>query len=219
MFELDHIFICCSKGAPEAQALIDFGLAEGAPNTHPGQGTANRRFFFENAMLELLWVEDSEAAQSPVPGKTRLWDRWTKRAERSPFGICMRPLDTGRAVCPFPSWDYKPGYLPENLSIKVGENSENINEPMTFFLPFWGAESYAEHKTDFEHPAGVKRVTRVEIANPGNERPSSVSRSLEQCGEVFFVSGNSALATIAFDEGKSGKRHSFEPELPLTFVY
>ena len=45
-FELDHVFICAAAGAPEAASLIAFGLTEGTPNTHPGQGTANRRFFY-----------------------------------------------------------------------------------------------------------------------------------------------------------------------------
>ena len=43
---LDHIFIRARPGAPEAEALKAFGLTEGSPNRHPGQGTANRRFFF-----------------------------------------------------------------------------------------------------------------------------------------------------------------------------
>src|SRR5207249_2167482 len=45
-FELDHVFICTAAGTPEAASLIAFGLTEGTPNTHPGQGTANRRFFY-----------------------------------------------------------------------------------------------------------------------------------------------------------------------------
>ncbi|AFY78420.1 MAG: hypothetical protein IGR93_19055 [Hydrococcus sp. C42_A2020_068] len=57
-FELDHLFICTAIGAPEADRLLSFGLTEGTPNIHPGQGTANRRFFFHNVMLELLWVLD-----------------------------------------------------------------------------------------------------------------------------------------------------------------
>jgi hypothetical protein len=40
-------------------------LTEGTPNIHPGQGTANRRFFFRNAMLELLWVNDEQFVQGP----------------------------------------------------------------------------------------------------------------------------------------------------------
>jgi len=47
--ELDHLFICVSIRAPEADRLAAFGLTEGTPNTHPGQGTACRRFFLGKA--------------------------------------------------------------------------------------------------------------------------------------------------------------------------
>jgi hypothetical protein len=63
-FELDHVFICTTPGAPEAGLLKACGLTEGPGNVHPGQGGANRRFFFHNAMLELLWVHDPAQAQN-----------------------------------------------------------------------------------------------------------------------------------------------------------
>ncbi len=62
--ELEHLFVCAAPGAPEADALVQLGLREGPPNTHPGQATANRRFFFFNAMVEFLWVNDLREAQS-----------------------------------------------------------------------------------------------------------------------------------------------------------
>ena len=43
--ELDHVFVNTAPGAPEADQLLSFGLVEGSSNVHPGQGTANRRFF------------------------------------------------------------------------------------------------------------------------------------------------------------------------------
>jgi hypothetical protein len=61
--EFDHMFICTQLGAPEADRLVAFGLSEGTPNSHPGQGTACRRFFFRNAMLELAKSE----ARSSLP--------------------------------------------------------------------------------------------------------------------------------------------------------
>ena len=70
--ELDHVFVCVAPDAPEADLLVAFGLLEGTPNTHPGQGTANRRFYFRNAMLELVWVRDEDEAQSPLIAPTRL---------------------------------------------------------------------------------------------------------------------------------------------------
>ncbi|MGA9266227.1 MAG: hypothetical protein WBV79_07185, partial [Rhodomicrobium sp.] len=51
-YEIDHIFVLTDMDAPSAGALLRLGLTEGPPNRHPGQGTANRRFFFDNAMLE-----------------------------------------------------------------------------------------------------------------------------------------------------------------------
>jgi len=56
--ELDHLFVCTALDAPAAEKLIQFGLREGLPNQHPGQGTACRRFAFFNAMIELFWVSN-----------------------------------------------------------------------------------------------------------------------------------------------------------------
>jgi len=57
MFEVDHVFVCTSPLAPEADRVLGIGLSEGSSNCHPGQGTANRRIFFKTTMLEFLWVE------------------------------------------------------------------------------------------------------------------------------------------------------------------
>jgi Glyoxalase-like domain len=76
---LDHAFIACAAGAPEADALLRLGFVEGSSNTHPGQGTANRRFFFDNFMLELLWISDPAEAQSERTRRTRLWERCEQR--------------------------------------------------------------------------------------------------------------------------------------------
>src|SRR5204862_7767404 len=84
---VDHVFICCSKGAPEAEALVELGLVEGSGNVHLGQGTANRRFFFKNTYLELLWISDEAEARSSESEGTRLWDRCSSRNDGAcPFG-------------------------------------------------------------------------------------------------------------------------------------
>jgi hypothetical protein len=51
--ELDHVFVMCAAGAPEAEALVRLGLTEGSSNVHPGQGTRCRRFFLRDQYLEL----------------------------------------------------------------------------------------------------------------------------------------------------------------------
>jgi len=45
-----------ARGRRRHESLCDSGMREGSPNVRPGEGTANRRFFFRNGMLELRWV-------------------------------------------------------------------------------------------------------------------------------------------------------------------
>ena len=90
--ELDHVYLLVSVGAPDADRLAALGLTEGQPNRHPGLGTACRRFFFTNAYLELLWVENPAEAQGEVARPLRLWERWSQRRQGTcPFGVVFRP--------------------------------------------------------------------------------------------------------------------------------
>lgn len=68
--ELDHVFAFASRGAPETEQLIRFGLHEGHPNEHSGQGTSSRRFSFANSRIELLWVGEPQEAQSEATRRT-----------------------------------------------------------------------------------------------------------------------------------------------------
>src|SRR5688572_12649793 len=135
--ELDHVFILCAVDAPEAAALSRLGLKEGPPNTHPGQGTACRRFLFHNAYLELLWVSDESEARSERVGRTRLWERWSQRGQAAcPFGIVLRPAGNARAEQPpFPAWTYTPPYLSAGVAIEVAIDTP-LNEPEFFYLGF-----------------------------------------------------------------------------------
>src|SRR5438552_13949741 len=119
--ELDHIFMCASHNADEADRLTAIGLTEGEANRHPGQGTACRRFFFRNAYLELVWVADEEEARGALAAPTRLWDRWTGRGAGAvcPFGVVLRPASEAEREPPFAFWPYRPPYLPAPLAIDV----------------------------------------------------------------------------------------------------
>src|SRR5262245_35966152 len=120
--QLHHAFVCASVGAPEARHLLEAGLVEGSRNTHPGQGTANRRFFFERGFLELIWVHDEREARSELAGPTRLWDRWVGRGgAANPFGLCFSSSDGVAAGLPFATWAYRPDYLPDGRSFLLAD--------------------------------------------------------------------------------------------------
>ena len=90
--QLDHFFILTEAGAPQADFLVDIGMVEGTTNDHPGQGTANRRFFFENTALELLYIRDAEEAMNGPASRLRCVERGAASGA-SPFGIVVRRTD------------------------------------------------------------------------------------------------------------------------------
>ena len=65
--QFHHFFVFGERGAPVVSELTrHHGFGEGSRNAHPGQGTANRRIFFTNGMLELIWVENPTEIRSSV---------------------------------------------------------------------------------------------------------------------------------------------------------
>src|SRR5262249_30068620 len=154
-----------------AEGLKAFGLTEGKPNTHPGQGTACRRFFFENAYLELLWVHSATEAQTEETRPTRLWERWSGRTgESCPFAGCVRPAADEQSQEPcFATWDYRPSYFPPGVSLGIARNSETITEPMLCYLESGQRpDRYtALRRQPMEHAAGFHEITRVAFISPG----------------------------------------------------
>ena len=138
--QVDHVFVMCDVGAPEAEALARLGLREGPPNTHPGQGTACRRFFFLDTYLELVWVHDEAEARSEGVAPTRLWERWSGRhAGACPFGIVLRD---GRDAPPWSTWPYRPSYLPPGEAIAF-EQSTTMSQPEILYASFLHAGARA----------------------------------------------------------------------------
>lgn len=216
---LDHLFICCNVGAPEAERLVELGLVEGAPNTHPGQGTANRRFFFENAFSELLWVSDPAEAQSAVVRRTCLWERWSQRAGGAcPFGIGLRPARDEQPQPPFPTWEYRPPYLPDPLVIQMGTNSDVLTEPLLFYTSFGRRPDSDEpaRRQSLAHAQPWREITRVSIAGPEHGEVSPALREVEaHCPWLSLQGASEHLMEVGFDEEQAGQVIDLRPELPL----
>ncbi|MFW9842748.1 MAG: hypothetical protein ACFFES_17800, partial [Candidatus Thorarchaeota archaeon] len=87
--ELDHVYVCVAREAPEARLLQDAGLRLANDTAyHMGQGTASVFFFFENVYLELFWVdnmEELEQADKQFADKLNHVD-----SGGSPFGLGLR---------------------------------------------------------------------------------------------------------------------------------
>lgn len=210
-----HVFICTPVGAPEAEGLLDVGLVEGSPNTHPGQGTANRRFFFDRGFLELLWVHDEREAQSPLVAPTKLWDRWAARGRAAnPFGICLSSAEGVDSNLPFPTWSYRPDYLPDQRRILFADGMP-LSEPEIFILDWPQAQS-SPRTEPTQHPLGLCEMRSVSVGVPD---PTSISHTLRAIREAGLVQVHSSATPDLVVEFSAQKEIRLSvPPLGLTVV-
>jgi hypothetical protein len=209
---LDHVFIMCDVGAPEAAALSRIGLVEGPPNVHPGQGTACRRFFFPMQYLELLWVADQTEALNDVSRPTRLWDRWAARRQGGcPFGLVFTPDAAGPLQPPFPTSPYRPAYLPHGLTIEIAVDTP-LTELEFFVLPFRTARNDDRRPPQAAMPG--TSITHLLVGAPAGLATSPAARWAVAAGLLTFEPSDDCLLTVTFD---AGNRHVADarPWLPL----
>jgi len=208
---VDHAFICCSKGAPEADALVALGLIEGSGNRHPGQGTSNRRFFFNNAYVELLWVSNEDEARSSESKGTRLWERCSSRSEGvCPFGILFRTVES---ALPFATWSYKPRYLPTGASIRFAQGVP-MTEPELAFL---NVENLGiRPKEPVDHRVPIREILKMVVRLPSMTTLSKAAKVVHDRGLITFKEGSEHMLELIF-ASEGSVEFDLRPTLPLVF--
>lgn len=176
---VDHLFLLIEPDGPEIEALRHLGLTETYRRAHPGQGTANACFAFDNLYLELLWLTSEAEARSGPIARTRLWERSRWKQERvCPFGIAVRGGLAGAGV---PTWDYRPPYLPESMGIAVACASDDPALPMVFVSP--GHQNPADwpevQRGQLQRAAGFGNVLSVEFGVPAHAASAPLLRALD----------------------------------------
>lgn len=205
----DHVFILVEPKAEVADRLLKRGFREGPSNTHPGQGTTNRRFYFANGMLEFIWVQDADEARTG-PGRNLRFPERAADPNASPFGAIFVPgTDQVNSEMPFPGWHYQPAYFPPPKGFHVGANSENLMEPLCFYFPF--------------HDPGVPRpqpernsqmMTEVVISTPSTNTHGVLTLA-SQADRLSMRSRQEHLMEITLDHHDSGRTKDYRPAMPL----
>jgi len=205
--ELDHFFILTEPGAPAASLLTDIGLVEGTANDHPGQGTSNRRFFFANSMLELLYIRDAREAALGPGSRFHLTERLADHSA-SPFGLVFRATDESTSAH-FPGWQYFPEYLSADQYFHIGENSDRFDEPLCILLPHTFSQPTRQPGN-----GRFDCVTEVRVSFPST-RTSPVLEKVGQCRMLSLISGKSHLMEIVFNGHRDHQSKDLSPFLPL----
>ena len=210
--QLDHFFILTENSAPQAVLLTELGLIEGTSNDHPGQGTANRRFFFSNTALELLYVRDAKEANEG-PGCRLHFPERAANPGASPFGLVMR-CDGDSGNTPFAGWRYQPTYFAPGVTFLVGENSDRLDEPLCICLP----DEPPSGLPQLQSEAPFTAVTELRLNVPVS-RPSSVLKAIARVEGIQLRLDSPHLLEIGFGQETEGNRHDFRPSLPLAICW
>ncbi len=227
VMELDHIFIFTQRVEQVVSVLQTFGLSEGTANVHSEQGTACRRFFFQNAYLELAWVTNETEIKSPIIARTKLWERSQyEQTGYCPFGLCFRSTQSSNQSINLifeDGWRYYSEYLPEGQFANVAPNEDFPAEPMLFEMPFFSLAPTAypsEKRQPLTHQKGFNTLTKVTLTLPvpiDNLSPA-MRQVLWEC-PVNVSWGDTYAVTLEFDDARLGTRQAFTPLLPLVLTW
>jgi hypothetical protein len=217
--DADHLFVVVSPGAPESRALEDAGFLK-VPEVakHTGQGTASVFFVFDNAYLELLWIEDAETLRAADSG---LAERFESVASgTSPFGIGLRRSGPETEGVPFATRAYIAEWMMPGTEIRIAQE-QPLREPMIFVVPPYMAwtPSHARYGVAMNHENGARSVTSIRVSGPGMSELSEPAGYLNRHGIVEISDADRPLLKIELDAGRSGKVLDGRPDLPLVIRY
>ena len=213
--DADHIFIFTDDNGKVADQLVKLGMIEGSNRVHVGQGTTNRKFYFDNFFLEILWVHDTNEIESDKIKPIGLWQRAKFKINNfSPFGLCI--VNTRETDELFEnSFKYQPDYFPQGQTIDILKNENQSSLPWTFRLPFKGQKRNINEPT--EHKNGISLLTKTTFEHQENIEATFL-KFFEQEQNIEFIKSDRTWLNLTFDNGTQGLTTEFET-LKLTIHY
>ena len=198
---INHIFIFCDNHDDVAQELIDFGFTEGTSRIHPNQGTRNRKFYFKNFYLEILWVHNEDEVMNKITAPTKLYERSKYAANGySPLGLCLN-YDTKDDALFQNALIYKPTYLPEDMYIEVLHNDDAPSLPWTFR---WKVDNNIGKNSELiVHDNGINTLTKVVFSLTKKQEVEAYTKYFKNSGTVCFENSQKTSLTLYFDNAQT----------------
>jgi Glyoxalase-like domain len=192
VLELDHVFCLVPPAGDWAARLTAAGWPLDAGTAHAGQGSRNRRLIWSAHYLELLWIEDDDAARSNPLRLDRRAD-WM-RTGASPFGFGLR----GRLPDPLRGDYWRLDGLP--MQVWVHRDSDRAPQrPLVFVLdlstlpdPRAGGRTAGGHPARAANPGGLRSI--------GHAGPEPAALPPFAGPPVVFTAGPHRL-TLSVDAG------------------
>jgi hypothetical protein len=148
-----------------------------------------------------------------------------------PIGIALHRTGPG-ATLPFPTWSISPDWMPKGTAIEILTARDDTKSPSFFIEPpvlavkeeanrkrFENDPTNAGPASDFRHPIGVERVTKVQIIRPKEYQPVAAFAYLEKAGIFKSTDGKEWAVEITLDAGRKAQTRDLRPNLPLIIHY
>jgi hypothetical protein len=210
------LILFSSHQGREADTLVSAGFVEGSNRVHPGQGTRNRKFYFENFFLEIVWIHDEEELKSEQMAPTCLWERANHSIYGlSPFALCLAPTEDS-VVLFRNSIRYQPSYGPEGNAFSILTHKKHPYLPWTCRLPRMSRWTGIEEP--MRHSPGMRKLSKVIFGIPVPDFHNSFTNLLQNSSIVFFEAAAQYKVTLEFDHQEKGQRVEFK-EIPLVFTF
>jgi len=222
VLELDHFYIVVPAPASRATdalrragIVVDTGTAH-----HNGRGTASVAAFFENAYLELLWVDSTIAVDSANLSDLADYRRaasW-RDSGASPFGIGLHFLAGRASEISIPTRRDPAPHLGPDIFYLVLRQPEESQAADVFVMPDtaavtqWLTRFRGRRPNLFAHPLGARRITRVILHGAPANRPRAMDLDLRSLG---FETASTQYAIVELDGAPQGREWDLRPALPL----
>jgi hypothetical protein len=225
LVELDHVYIVVPDHRAAIHRLLEAGLTIDTTTVmahHDGAGTASTAAIFDNAYLEILWVEPSVRVSDV---NVRNLDRtaraaaWSSTAP-SPFGVGLRRTAGAPDSLPYRGARESPEWIEPGTSFFAFETF-NDDEPNVFVVPQYMAlttgieQLRATRPALLDHALGVRRLTHLVIDT------DALPTAVEEAGlsSVEFRASTTPRLELIFDDGQRGATAALRPTLPLILRY
>lgn len=228
--ELDHVFVWVSRDAPEADVLRKLGFRTNGPVKHEGQGTSSLGIHFENAYLELIWIDDTDLAEKAGASiHVNFIERAAVTGGTSPFGIGLH-MPSDADPIPFPTVSYRAAWIQPGEALHVARTAIDSAEPYVFVVPSYMANPRPQALPELykkipylkwirENALGLHFITKIKIIVNPRILKSPTLNILARNNVIAFSGGKQPLMQLTFDQHAKGERIDLRPTLPLILLY
>ena len=223
--ELDHIYVVVQPGgANEISALKSAGLFVAPPQKHDGEGTTSVAALFDNAYLELMWLDST---LSITPEHTASAAQFRAAADyrvsgHSPFGFGLRRLAGENAQFAIPIKRESAPWIDSVAAYEILNQPADSLAPDLFVVPRAAAvptwiDRLRQRRPEWlNHPGGGHKITTVRVHGAILQQPSTFS--LVRPARIETRTGSEPFVEIYIDGAERKSRMDLRPALPIVII-